>query len=208
MEEMKEKELVREIKNEITSYEIPELKKLFIHTNLSTRKFQKIWADWWETGIPPRLEVDMIFVFKENTPFENVFLVGVEVEYFRDRRKNYYDGLQQILSFGLFGFDSLVLWHIFSENLDNKLIGECVKPVREIIEGFNIPIVYLATRITNNKEFEFYYPLKLFSSLKVNARDLVGNLNELCTSKRNPLLDKNEVEKRKKTMKLILKIPM
>lgn len=207
-EELKERQVVKKIRGLFLDTDHQALRKMYIHTNLATRKFHEVWSDWWTTGIPPRLEVDMIMVFEEESNSSKVFLSGVEVKYFRSKKNNFYEGLQQILAFGLFGFDSLILWHIFSENMENKDIEEYVKPVKEIVEGFDLPIVYIATKLTKDMKFEFFYPLALYSSAKVNADRLIGFLKELSTEKRNPLLKEDEIEKRKKTMKLILRIPV
>lgn len=207
-EELKEKQVVKKIRDLFLDADRPALRKMFIHTNLATRKFHEVWSDWWTTGIPPRLEVDMIMVFEEESDSSKVFISGVEVKYFRSKKNNFYEGLQQILAFGLFGFDSLILWHIFSENMENKDIEEYVKPVKEIVEGFDLPIVYIATKLTKDMKFEFFYPLELYSSAKVDANHLLRSLRNQSLKTRNPLLREDEIEKRKKTMKLILKIPV
>jgi len=144
MNEIKnERELVKRLKTLFEEKRSTSLKKIFIHTNLATKKFRDIWREWWRSEIPPGLEVDMISVFEDTTGIDKVLIAGVEIEFFKDKTKSFCDGLQQILSFGLFGFDSLVLWHIFSERMENKNIEECVRSTEEIIKGFNLPIVYL-----------------------------------------------------------------
>jgi len=207
-EDFKEKQVVKKIKELFLDIDHPVLRKMFIHKNLATRKFHEIWSDWWTTGIPPRLEVDMILVFEKLSNSNKVFLVGVEVEYFRNKKKSFYDGLHQILSFGLFGFDSLILWHIFYEDLDNRTIDEYVKPVKEIVEGFRLPLIYFATKMTRDMKFEFFHPLELYSSAKVSADQLLKSMRNISGKIRNPLLNEDEIENRKKTMKLILKIPL
>jgi hypothetical protein len=116
--------------------------------------------------------------------------------------------LQQVLSFGLFGFDSLVLWHIFSDNLENKTIETYVKPLKEIIEGFELPVVYIATKLTEDLKFEFFAPWELYSSLIVDAEYFLQSLMNLCEEEKNPLLKKGETEKRRRCLKIILKIPI
>ena len=209
MEELKtEREVVKRLRDLLLERKSSRLRKIFIHTNLATKKFHEIWSEWWKTAIPPRLEVDMIPVFEDMTDLNEVFIVGVEVEFFKGRAKNLYDGLQQALSFGLFGFDSLVLWHIFSEQLENKTIDEYVKPVKEMVEGFKLPIVYLATKLTHKLEFEFFAPWELYSSSKIDAKYLLSSMRDLCNKTRNPLLNRGEVERRKRILKLILRIPV
>lgn len=208
IEELSEKEVVKKLKNLSLEGKPHGLKKMFIHTNLATRRFHEIWSDWWKTAIPPRLEVDMIPVFEEIKELDKVFMVGIEVEFFKDKTKSFYDGLQQVVAFGLFGFDSLVLWHIFAAKLENKDIEEYTKPVKEIIEGFKLPVVYLATKLTEDFKFEFFAPWDLYSSSKMDIGYVFSSMRNLCNERRNPLLNKAEVEKRKRMLKVILKIPV
>jgi len=87
-----------------------------------------------KNNLPPQLEVDMIPVFEDIKGPDRVFIIGIEVKFFKGKTKSFCDRLQQVLSFGLFGFDSLVLWHIFSEKVENRSINAYVRPVKEIVE--------------------------------------------------------------------------
>lgn len=202
-----EKDIVRMLKKSFIEKEIPNIRKIFTHTNLAKNKFQDIWSAWWETEPPPTLEVDMIFVFEDKTPMD-VFMIGVEAKFFTNGQRRFNEGLQQILSFGLFGFDSLVLWHIFSEELDNNHIDGYVKSAREVIEGFELPVVYFATKLIDGCTFEFFSPQQLYSSARVEAETFLGHMRYFCDKKRNPLLDKEEIEKRRRMLKTVLKIPI
>ena len=42
-EELKEKQVVKKIKELFLDTDHPALRKMFIHTNLATRKFHEIW---------------------------------------------------------------------------------------------------------------------------------------------------------------------
>jgi hypothetical protein len=202
-----ERSLVKNLKALLEESGYSNLRKIFAHVNLATKKFHDIWSEWWKSEVPPRLEVDMIPVFNVDEP-GRVLIAGVEVEFFRDKGKSFCDGLQQTLSFGLFGFDSLVLWHIFSEEMENRDIEEYVRSTREIIEGLNLPIVYLATKLVEKDKFEFFAPWKFYSSMNIEANYLLESLRKSCSEKRNPLLYREEVERRKKMLKVILKIPV
>lgn len=204
----KEKQVVKKLNSLFLETKPSSLRKMFAHTNLATRGFHQLWTDWWKEAIPPRLEVDMILVFDDPAKIDKVFTVGIEVKFFKGETRNFYDGLQQALSFGLFGFDSLVLWHIFPPESKNKEIDEYVKPVKEMMEGFPLPIVYLATKLTEDGKFEFFAPWEFYSSSKVDATYLLNSIRDLYSKKRNPLLDKKEVEKRKEILKVLLKIPI
>ena len=124
------------------------------------------------------------------------------------------DGLQQVLGFSLFGFDSLVLWHIFDEELDDTFIRGYTQAIKEIINGFELPIVYIATKINEKFEFRFFSPWELSNYQKPEY--VIFSLMNLCLDKRNPLLLVNkplgpfveEVKKRRNTLKVMLKIPV
>lgn len=212
---MNENELVRLIGKTFEENKPSRLKKIFVHVNLATKKFTDIWASWWETEIPPRLEVDFIFAFEDiKKVIDDLLLVAVEVEYYRDKRKSFYDGLQQALSFGIFGFDSLVLWHIFDEELNIELISNYSKATAEIISGFDLPIIYMATIISKDLKFRFMYPWGTLRS--ENSNYVISSLMDLCLNKRNPLLSVSkplsppveEIRKRRNTLKVMLKIPV
>ena len=201
IEKVTEKMLLDILKDLFERKRTSNLRKVLAKVNLSTKRFQEIWEDWWEGETPPKEEVDLILVFQE---LDKPFLVGIEVEYFRGRRSPY-SGLEQVLSYGLFGFDSLVLWHVFAPSLENKFIERYVKPVRELVEGFNLPVVYIATKFFEDGNFEYFHPFS--TSFKYSAIDLLSNLKRSCINKTNPLLYNDEVRKRKDVLKVILNIP-
>lgn len=202
LEKTGEKRLITRLRDLLWEKKTSSLKKVYARVNLATKKFREIWSDWWEEEKLPRMEVDLILVFLDSY---DVHLVGIEVEFFREKRRSPYKGLEQALSFGLFGFDSLVLWHIFSPKLENKIIDSYVKPVKEIVEGLNLPLVYFATKMENNK-FEFFTPR--YSSIQYGADYIIRTLEKSCKEKRNPLLYKSETKNRRKVLKTILKIPV
>jgi hypothetical protein len=203
-----ERELVENLKGIFEERRPHYLKKIFTHTNLATKKFHDIWSEWWKSEIPPRVEVDMTLIFEDLTNLNEVLIVGVEVKFFKDKIRSLCEGLEQTVSFGLFGFDSLVLWHVFSQKIENKNIEEYVRPAKEIIEGFNLPIVYFATKLIGKDKFEFFAPWESYSSTAREANYLLSSLRNCCNKKRNQLLAREEIERRKKMLKVILKIPM
>ena len=204
LKDMGENQLLDLLKELFEEKKPSTLKSVFAKVNLATKQFRYIWSSWWEGEVPPRQEVDLILALSING---EVLLIGVEVEYFRDTKRNPYRGLEQALSFGLFGFDSLVLWHIFTAELENKTVESYVKTVRELIEGFNLPLVYFATKFFEDRKFEFFSPFS--SSYHYEVADALDILLEHSTSweKRNPLLHREEVEQRRNVLKVILKIP-
>ncbi len=197
-----EKQLLDMLRGLFEEKKPPTLKNVFAKVNLATKRFKDIWSNWWEGELPPRQEIDLIFVFLDYS--REVSLIGVEVEYFKDAKKNPYNGLEQALSFGLFGFDSIVLWHIFATKFENRVVENYVKTVSELIEGYELPILYLATKFSENK-FELFSPFS--TSLQYEADGFLHLLSNYCKERRNPLLSKEDVRQRRNVLKVILKIP-
>ena len=201
---MNEKELVKEIKRIAEERDINFVKKIFTHFNLGTSKFEELWKDWWEKETPPRMEVDMIFVFVDS---DGIIIPGVEVKYFREKEKFYY-GIEQTMAYSLFGFDSIVLWHIFDESMESHIIEGYVKAMAEIMKGFSLPFVYFATKMHEDMKFESFHPSKFYSSQKLDIVSVLERLKEVCKEAKNPLLENDDVKKRKRVLKTILRIPV
>lgn len=213
--EMSEKALVKKLGKLFMQIKPSRIRGIHIHTNLGTKGFRDIWATWWESEIPPRLEVDFIFVCEDiKTMIDNSLLIAIEAKFFKDKIKSPYEGLHQALSFGSFGFDSLALWHIFSQDIEDENVKSSVRAAAEVINGFKLPLVYVATKINENGEFRFFCPVELINWNKADY--FLSYLLNLCTDKRNPLLfeamplgpNPNEIRKRRNTLKVVLKVPV
>lgn len=191
------------------------LKRVYSHVNLATKDFQGIWSGWWEGETPPKLELDMIFVFEDIKKVnDDALIVATEIKFFRDiAKRNFFEGLQQALAYSLFGFDGLALWHIFSEEVDDKIVKNYAKATNDIIKGFELPIFYLSAKISNQSKFISFAPSQ------TSEQDLdyfVKWMENSCRDKRNCLLFKNiplgpnseEIKKRRNTLKVMLKIPV
>ncbi len=214
IDEVSEKALVKKLGKLFMETKPSRIKKIYIHTNLGTKGFKDIWSSWWETEVPPRLEVDFIFACEDiKSMIDGSLLIAIEAEFFKGKPRSPYSGLQQTLSFGLFGFDSIGLWHIFSPKVDDRDIKSCVRSVGELVNGFRLPIVYVATKINENEELKFFHPWELDWN---KADYFLSCLMNLCVDKRNPLLfessptgpNPNEMKKRRNTLKVILKVPV
>jgi len=201
---MTERDLVKEIKKLVEERKIDFVKKVFTHLNLGTTKFNELWKDWWSGEAPPRMEVDMIFVFLD---YDGVMIPSVEVKFFREKEKFYY-GIEQALAYSLFGFDSIVLWHIFDQEMKNNVVEGFVRAVEELVRGFEIPLVYFATKIYEGMEFEFFSPWKLYSSKRSDIEYVLMSMKNICKNMKNPLLLNEEVKQRRNVLKTILKIPV
>jgi len=188
------------------------LRKVYKNKNLSTKKFQDIWSEWWKGKLPPRTEVDIILVFEDPMEVLDKALIGcIEVEYFSTKniaKKNFYEGLQQILAFSIFGFDGLCLWHVFSPEREENVINNYANAMGELINGFRLPIFYLAVKILDEKELR----MKCFKPIQLEGKIeyFIDWINRYWINKenRNPLLEDNKIKDRRKILKTLLKIPV
>jgi len=205
---MNEKELVQKLKSLFENARYNELVKIFTLTNLATKRFHELWQEWWKSKFLPKLEVDMIFVFREFQKQE-VFILAIEIKYFKDSStRDFREGIQQALSYGIFGFDSMILWHIFPEEMSKEEIETIVKPCKEIVEGFRLPITYFATRIIKDSKFEMYSPWEWSSSVDVGPYQMIGYIKNESMKKKNPRPWEEEIQKRRKLLKVLLRIPI
>ena len=124
------------------------LKKASKFVNLANKGFREIYKDWWGSETPPDLEVDLVLVFEDmNKLVDDALIVGVEVEYIEDRTKNFYIGLDQVLSFALFGFDGFALWHVFSPKASG-LVNSYRRALRETARLHRLSIHYVTLQET------------------------------------------------------------
>lgn len=207
-----EKELVRKLARAIHARrrkeEIAFLRDIKVHVNMATNSFKKIWSPWYSDKIPPRLEADLILVFEDPTSFfEKALLVAVEAKYFRGQYQRFFVGVQQALAFSLLGFDGLSLWHIFSEKVSMADIKKKSEASLEIIKGFNLPVFYIALRVEGSS-LNCVSPFKLSGPLDVSR--LITYVSDFFVDgkNRNPLLRDPHVVKRRKTLKVLLGIPV
>ncbi|MBA7469240.1 hypothetical protein ES707_04506 [subsurface metagenome] len=101
-----------------------------------------------------------------------------------------------------FGFDSVVLWHIFSPAVAEERIKSYANIVGEVIDRLELPSVYLVTTILDS-ELSIHKP---FDIQKYDLQSLVMWLQNLCSNKRNPAMDR-QIEIRRKSLKVALQIP-
>ncbi|MCD6513823.1 MAG: hypothetical protein J7L07_02760 [Candidatus Odinarchaeota archaeon] len=117
-----EKDLVNIIYKKLNRSSLFDLKSCISLLIWQKKEFENIWSGWYEGIMPPKLEVDLILAFKDLlSVIDDALIIGVEVKYFKDfKGKGFYEGLGQVLSYSIFGFDGLSLWHLFSKDLDEK----------------------------------------------------------------------------------------
>jgi hypothetical protein len=124
-------------------------------------------------------------------------------------KKNFYEGLQQVLAFSIFGFDGLCLWHMFATEIEENAILNYANAMGELISGFKLPIFYLTTKILDEKELR----MKCFKPSQIAEEGVeyfIDWLNSywMYEENRNPRLKDSEIKNRRKILKVLLKIPV
>jgi hypothetical protein len=220
-----EKALVRRIRNEIEEGKkrnaYSGLKTSYSHVNLARKSYEEIWQKWWPKKLPPRTEVDLILAYEDHKKLiDDAFLQAFEFKHFtKEDPGNFYYGLDQILAFGIFGFDGLVLWHLF-EDVDQEIAQSFATTMKEIIEGLSLPVVYFASDVTKDLRFKCWEPARGLQGDLVYMISWIRNFfdQDVTRRYRNPLLftDKlpahranlsEEIRRRRRTLKTMLKIP-
>lgn len=209
---MKVKELTKKSYNELLEKKRNQnkpysLKSVHKDVNFGSRKFSSIWSNWWGGETPPSMEVDLVLIFEDiKRAHDEALIVGVEAEYVKTLKKNFFVGIDQIIAFSLFGFDGLCFWHCFSEEIPDEGIESYVNAVKEIFGGFDLPIFYLATKIKPENKFECFAPTRLRGNQEIDH--LIDWLRNYCDEHRNPILKSTIVKNRRKTLKTLFRLPV
>jgi len=206
----KEVRITREIYEDISKLDLSSLKKISKKRSVTTTEFKAAVKDWFGQKIPwPLVEPDLILVFEDyRNIIDDVMIAAIEIKYFEQgedldkRMRQSFRELGQPLRNLVFGFDSAVLWHIFSTDIEEQKIDSYINIVEEVIQRLKLPIVYLATAIPY-EEFKIHKPFKLD---KYDLGSLVGWIMNLCADCRNPVAD-GEVKIRRSGLKMALRIP-
>ncbi|MBI3781323.1 MAG: hypothetical protein HY278_09760 [candidate division NC10 bacterium] len=207
---LNEKDLVKKIEKVIREKKEKGNRPSFLrythaHLNLAHKGFEEIWGNWYTGQTPPKLEVDLLCIFEDvQKRIDDALIVAVEMKYFRgSSRSSFYQGLDQVLALSLFGFDGLSLWHLFSGDAEESVIKGHSNAVEEITQGYKLPLFYLAAKVGNDLEFSSYSPAVTTGGVDYYLKWMW----DYSRDNRNPLLQSDEVKKRRKTIKAMLQIP-
>ncbi len=176
-----------------------------IHLNLAHTGFEEILGKWNPGQTTPKVEVDLLCVFEDiHHRIDDVMLVAVEMKHFRANSSGAFcDGLDQALAFSLFGFDGLSLWHLFSGDVVESRIQGHASAAKEILQGHNLPLFYLAARVGDDLQLSSYSPAETTGGVDYYLDWMWRH----SADQRNPLLQFEEVRKRRRIMKAMLRIP-
>jgi len=153
------------------------LKKVAKYQNLAHTGFRQIFQGWWGSETPPDLEIDLVLVFEDAQKLvDDALIIGIEVEYIQDRTKNFYIGLDQVLSFALFGFDGLALWHVFSSDFPPKLIESYRRAMRQTVDAHRLLLHYVTLQRT--REGKLLYCQDYVEPFEISAARLASMTRE------------------------------
>lgn len=205
-----EADITREIYELLRRAHISSLKKICKGRSVTTSEFRNAVIGWYGREIPwPLVEPDLILVFEDYLKVvDETMIVAVEMKYFEETRdldkrlRQSFRELGQPLRNLVFGFDSVVLWHIFSPDIEVQKIESYANMVEEVITKLKLPVAYFATVVLNG-DFKIYKPLTI---AKCDAESLTIWLRNLCDSSR-VTTDDRETKIRRSCLKVALRIP-
>ncbi len=189
----------------------------YVHKGKTTARktFSDALKIFLEENVPFILpEPDLILIFEDYRKLVDQYLIiAIEIKYFKNSRNILKKLRQAFREFGqpirhyLFGFDSVVLLHVFSPEIkEENIILNYSDLIKDVIMKLKLPIAYFSIKIINGEIFEIYSPFKLDSPQ--NAEYILQWIRNKCMDTRNPLLpDDESTLKRRRALKAALGIP-
>ncbi len=146
---------------------ISDLKKIDKGATLKGKRFKETIEKYYHRKLLwPLIEADLIFVFEDwKMIFDRNLIVAVETKYFPPKTESdlekqlrqAYREFGQPLRNLVYGFDSILLWHIFHESIEDKKIEMYTNTVSDTIKKLDLPMLYFWTKFSENR-FKFYQP--------------------------------------------------
>lgn len=210
-----ERELIKKICANLDQDKPYSLKRIEKPFNIANKGFEDVWKGWYGGEAPPKLEVDIITVFEDiRKKIDDALIIATDVKFFKDfKNRGFYEGIGQILSYSIFGFDGLSLWHLFDKNMEDNKIQNFSNATEEILRGFNLPVFYLCGRVVDEEKLivKSFAP----SNIEEDVKYFVGWMHNYVGENRNVLLFESkplgpyaeEIQRRRKTLKVTLQIP-
>ena len=207
-----EQSLVEKIHISLQSLDISGLK--CVHKGRSTSKdsFKGLLTKFFGKHAPEFLvEPDLILVFDDYKEIiDEYIIIGVEFKYFRaegavkKKLRQAFRMLGQPLRYLAFGFDSAVLWHVFSHDFNVELAKAYSDLIQEVIDLLELPLVYFSTIIKPDNKFDILVPSEINNTSLEYA---IRYLRNLCDDTRNPSINKKTIIERRRVLKVIINLP-
>lgn len=163
----------------------------------------------------PLVLPDFILVFKDYSSerIDDYHIVAVETKWFKlrninDNLRKAYRNFGQPLRNYIYGFDSIILLHIFDQNIEDNKAMEYSETVKNSIKMLELPVVYTSIQMWEKNVFSIYQPINI--DLK-DIEYFVSYLSRLTRDVRNPIfknkLFKDNILKRRAVLKVSLNLP-
>ena len=211
-DELKEAQVIDKLKKLINTSAVTGLKKIEKGSVLKGKRFRETVEKYYGKKLLwPLIETDLIMIFEDNRKIiDGNLIVAVEIKYFQPKTntdldkqlRQAYRECGQPLRNLIYGFDSVILWHIFNEKVEDEKIKVYTNTVNETIKRLNLPMLYFVTKFSENN-FKFFQPWDIDYN---DVKYLVRSLESSCMEKRN-CLPKNEIEEYRNAIKVAIGIP-
>ena len=170
----------------------------------------------------PLVLPDFILVFDDYSSerIDEYLIVAVETKWFKlkninDKLRDAYRNFGQPLRNYIYGFDSVILMHLFDEDIDEDKIKLYTETTITSIEMLKLPMVYFSMQIFEKKKlqpqnevFSIYSPIYIEIT---NIEYITSYLSRLTSSTRNPILKNymfnDKIMKRRAALKVSLSLP-
>ena len=196
---------------------VDRIKKVIKGESLPKSAFKEVLG-WYGSDVPAIFVTpDLILVLENPTKQpDEVVLVAIELKYFssdiatdkKDWRKAFREVGQPLRSL-IFGFDLVILWHVFGQGVKDESIEKYAALCKEVIIGLQLPMVYFSTKISE-QSFKVYSPWTWSDPQDINrltsdiVRHLIVDVKEV---QRNPILRTQNVLQRRKALRTALNVP-
>lgn len=207
-----ESEIINKLIQLVNTEGISGLEKIEKGSILKGKRFKETIEKYYRRKLLwPLIEADLIFVFEDwKNIFDRNLIVALEIKYFTEgiesdlekQLRQAYREFGQPLRNLVYGFDSIVLWHIFHESIEDKKIDMYANTVSDTIKKLDLPMLYFGTKFSENR-FKFYQPWSIDYQ---DLRYLIECFKSSCREKRNPLKGE-EIKDFRNAIKVALGIP-
>lgn len=195
----------------INNSKISGLRKVQKGSILKNKRFRETVEEWYGKKVPwPIVESDLILVFQDySRVIDTNLIAAVEIKFFKQSQNLDKQLRQAYREFGqplrnlIYGFDSVALWHVFDETIEGAKIRNYATIVANTIEKLKLPVVYLATKLSQDK-FKIFKPWDIDSSNDMEY--IIKSLKGLFENERNPL-PQSETKEYRDAIKVTLGIP-
>ncbi len=155
--------------------------------------------------LPMNLKPDLVFVYKDN-PLAETIIAAAEIKVPENFDKaDIYEGWNQVMGYGMFGFHGLALWHLFTETPADEALRKYRDFGQHMSKLWNLGIWFFAGHVdVDAKTVTYYNPMPFKDFVKWILGILAG---ERVKDRPSPLESDSGVMKRRAVVMADLRIP-